>query len=284
MQLLANFGFQLDPGKSATVQFTQLTCSEDTDSSKEYQAHYLHQYLKVLVDARSPKWRSCHCSPKRTPAAQREIKDVTTTKSSKQGGTKLKVALAPSGSLEGNFTSENSKASERVRFTSGIMQKEWLGEYTWGFNVDDEKEQLMGLELSDDKLPNLSLAYFPDARQPSESDIPEELTVEISAFWSLAPQRPNSWLSISNLISLGQRLPEYSNFVHSVRVDLPADMDHDGHFVGKQDIVNGGGIPERREIITKSGSILVSTGIQLTGNQHPEEIPRWLPKQKIDEQ
>jgi hypothetical protein len=267
---------------NATVQFTRLRCSEETEGSKSYQAHYLHQHLSVVVDAQSPKWRSCHYSPKRTPAAQREIKDVTTTKSSKQGGTKLKVALAPSGSLEGSFAVENSKASERVLLTSGITQKERLGVITWGFGVDDEKEQLDGLELSDDKLPNLSLAYLPDARQLSGDGIPEELTVEISAFWSLALQQPSTWLSISNLISLGQRLPEYSNFVHSARVDLPADMDHDGHFVGKQDIVNGGGIPERREIITKSQGILVSSGIQLIRDRHPEGVPRWLPKQKME--
>jgi hypothetical protein len=260
------------------VKFTELACSEATPSSKQHQAHYLHRYLKVLVDPQSQKWRASHCSPKRTPGGQREIKDITTAKDSRQYGTKLKASLAPSASLEGGFSLESSKAREWVQFTSGIMQTKSAEGYTWGFEVDDTREQQHGLQLSDDNCPRVSLVYLPDARQSSKSDIPEELTVEISAFWSLGlPTRSNGWLSFSNLMSQGQCIPKYSNFVLSVRVDLPADMDCDGHFVGEQKV--GGGIPERREVDTQSRGILLTTGIQSLGNRHPEDVPRWLPKQ-----
>jgi hypothetical protein len=99
----------------------------------------------------------------------------------------------------------------------------------------------------------------------------------MSSFWSLIAQGPFSWLSITKMISQVQGPLEYSNFVHSVRVDLPANMDCDGHYVGKQDIVIGGGVPERREVFTESQGMLVNSGIQLIGKRHPEDVLRWLP-------
>jgi hypothetical protein len=226
----------------------------------------------VLVDVQSDNWKPICCLPQRTPGGQREIKDVDTNKSAKQGGIKFKAALTPEANVEGTLTSETAKASERVRFISGITQENWLGEYTWGFDVDDEREQRQGLQLSADRFPNLSLDYLRDARHPSENDIPKELTVEISAFWSLNPPTSNGWLWWQS-----QCPPQYSNFVHSVRVDLPADMDCDGHFVGEQKI--GGGLPESRKVKTLSPlGIVVSTGIQVPGNRAPEAFPRWLPR------
>ncbi|KAJ2913172.1 hypothetical protein MD484_g7240, partial [Candolleomyces efflorescens] len=114
IQLQAAFGFQLDPGRSTTVQFTELVCSGATTGSRQHQPHYLHKYLKVLVDVQSDNWKTVCCLPRRTPAGQREIKDLDTHKNAKQGGIKFKGALIPEANLEGTLTSENSKASERV--------------------------------------------------------------------------------------------------------------------------------------------------------------------------
>jgi hypothetical protein len=79
-----------------------------------------------------------------------------------------------------------------------------------------------------------------------------------------------------------QRLPSFSNLVHSVRVDLPADMGRNGHFKGQQKIAAGGGTSLEVDVVTRSEGILVSTGLQRVENQSPEGLPRWLSKQKVE--
>jgi hypothetical protein len=138
-----------------------------------------------------------HCSPKQTPAGQQETKDLT-KKSNRQVTGKLKLGANLEVGLEGILGWNKSTGIERVRFTSAIMQMNIKGVFTWGFEVNDEREKLLGLQLSGDSLPHLSLEYLEDAGQPLKSAIPQELTVEISAFWSLMPPRPsgNWWCSI----------------------------------------------------------------------------------------
>lgn len=125
------------------MKFVDLACSGSPSSSREHQAHYVHEHLTVLVDPLSPKWSDLHCSPKRTPAGQREIKDISTKKLNKQVAGKLKLGAKPEIGLEGTLGWDNSTGNERVRFTSAITQMNMKGVFTWGFEVNDEREKLL---------------------------------------------------------------------------------------------------------------------------------------------
>ncbi|RXW21090.1 hypothetical protein EST38_g4774 [Candolleomyces aberdarensis] len=228
LQLTGGFNFQVTPGRTSSVDFTKMQCQAHSNAGTSYR--YSQSHLKVLIDSYSPRWRLSKHKPKSTRAAESQFKRIVANKTTWQQALKVGLSLIPFGApvkAEGSIsrTKEHSTSNEAVRFSSRIIQRQNLGVFWWSFQVDDEYETDCGIELGEDNLPSAEMSVLPSANSPNQPL--DELTVEITSFWSLLRKKSGGWFSYAP----GESLPPgFSNLCQVISIDLPPG---DGNYVSE---------------------------------------------------
>jgi hypothetical protein len=149
------------------------------------------------------------------------------------------------GSL--SHTSERLTSDEAICFSSRILQQEDEGVFWWRFYVDDEHEKDCGIELAEDSLPSAEMYVLPSSSAPNQPL--DELTVEVTSFWSLLGKGGGGWFPYTP----GDNLPSgFSNLCQVISIDLASSDGSDGNYVAEVQVGAPGKPPQALTVHSQS--------------------------------
>jgi len=217
-----------DPFSTCHIQLTGLTFGTVPTMEMAYKQFF----VRVTINSRHKNARVKCKSPNRTPEAEREEKQTTSTKKGMtrhmEGG--LTLGPRPQGTIKvaKTKTDEETMGFEKKRYTSRITEQHLDGRIWWGFYVDDLHEQESGIDFPDDALPTVCFEFVGDLKVPPPP--PQRMDLEIASYWSIIPKskEESNWIRKFLNLSMSSgnaQATSYSNLCQIVVLEtVPSEL------------------------------------------------------------
>jgi len=217
-----------DPFSTRHIQLTGLRFGTVPTMEMAYKQFF----IRVIIDFWHKNARVECKSPNRTPEAEREEKQTTSTKTGVTCGMEgaLTLGAHPQGTIKvaKTKTDEGTTGFEKKRYTSRITEQHLDGRIWWGFYVDDLHEQESGIEFPYDALPTVCFEFVGDIKVPPPP--PRRMDLEIASYWSIIPKskEESNWIRKFLNLSMSSgnaQATSYSNLCQIVALDtVPSDL------------------------------------------------------------
>ncbi|KAF9558795.1 hypothetical protein CPC08DRAFT_709388 [Agrocybe pediades] len=248
--------------------------------------------MQVVIDSQEKYTNIANVKPLPTPASDREVKVVETTKTTRTLLLGVAAAIGAPTKVTLNGTAsranERGQTQEHKRYTSRITTSDASGVVWWGYNVDDANQRQEGLRMLEghENLPSASLTYKLPLKVTLEGCPEEEkygssssstrrtsatksIDIEVASYWSLISEEKNLSLDVfRKLIATANKNREhvpYSNLIHFVVLTIPPEPQPKSNYVSTmvfQNKYSKTPTLQNYEVGEKEGNIEVFEGVR----------------------